>query len=109
MMESIEWIEGTNIGYRMGVDGFYVFCTPVNVIDTYLYFSQLGGHRTSCWEYMVAFLILETMMVGMFCALDILVFYIFFEGVLIPMFIIIGVWGGARRVYASFKFFCILC
>ena len=54
---------------------------------------------------MIAFLILETMMVGMFCALDILVFYIFFEGVLIPMFIIIGVWGGARRVYASFKFF----
>jgi NADH-quinone oxidoreductase subunit M len=56
-------------------------------------------------EYMIAFLILETMMVGMFCALDIIVFYIFFEGVLIPMFLIIGVWGGPRRVYSAFKFF----
>ena len=54
---------------------------------------------------MIAFLVLETMMVGMFCALDMLLFYIFFEGVLIPMFLIIGVWGGARRVYAAFKFF----
>ncbi|MDE2581502.1 MAG: NADH-quinone oxidoreductase subunit M, partial [Rhodospirillales bacterium] len=56
-------------------------------------------------EYMIAFLILETMMVGMFCALDFVVFYIFFEGVLIPMFLIIGVWGGPRRVYSAFKFF----
>jgi NADH:ubiquinone oxidoreductase subunit 5 (subunit L)/multisubunit Na+/H+ antiporter MnhA subunit len=54
---------------------------------------------------MVAFLVLETMMVGMFAALDMLVFYVFFEGVLIPMFLIIGVWGGARRVYAAYKFF----
>jgi NADH-quinone oxidoreductase subunit M len=56
-------------------------------------------------DYMVAFLVLESMMVGMFCALDFVVFYIFFEAVLIPMFLIIGVWGGARRVYAAFKFF----
>jgi NADH-quinone oxidoreductase subunit M len=56
-------------------------------------------------EYMIAFLVLETMMVGMFSALDFIVFYMFFEGVLIPMFLIIGVWGGERRVYASFKFF----
>jgi NADH-quinone oxidoreductase subunit M len=56
-------------------------------------------------EYMIAFLVLETMMVGMFCALDFIVFYVFFEAVLIPMFLIIGVWGGARRVYAAFKFF----
>ena len=54
---------------------------------------------------MIAFLVLETMMVGMFCALDFVVFYMFFEGVLIPMFLIIGVWGGPRRVYAAFKFF----
>ena len=54
---------------------------------------------------MIAFLVLETLMVGMFCALDFVVFYIFFEGVLIPMFLIIGVWGGVRRVYAAFKFF----
>ena len=110
MMESIEWIEGTNIGYRMGVDGISMFfvllstlLTPICILASW----EAIEHRVR--EYMVAFLILETMMVGMFCALDILVFYIFFEGVLIPMFIIIGVWGGARRVYASFKFFCILC
>src|SRR3546814_15903430 len=54
---------------------------------------------------MIAFLVLETLMVGMFCALDLVVFYIFFEGVLIPMFLIIGIWGGGRRVYAAFKFF----
>jgi NADH-quinone oxidoreductase subunit M len=56
-------------------------------------------------EYMIAFLVLETLMVGMFCALDLVVFYVFFEGVLIPMFLIIGIWGGGRRVYAAFKFF----
>src|SRR5262249_48243438 len=56
-------------------------------------------------EYMIAFLVLETLMVGMFCALDMILFYIFFEGVLIPMFLIIGVWGGPRRVYSAFKFF----
>lgn len=56
-------------------------------------------------EYMVAFLVLETMMVGMFAALDFIVFYVFFEGVLIPMFLIIGVWGGKRRVYTAFKLF----
>src|SRR3546814_12485585 len=54
---------------------------------------------------MIAFLVLETLMVGMFCALDLVVFYIFFEGVLIPMFLILGIWGGGRRVYAAFKFF----
>src|SRR5262249_49387998 len=56
-------------------------------------------------EYMIAFLVLETLMVGTFCALDLVLFYLFFEGGLIPMFLIIGVWGGPRRVYASFKFF----
>ena len=54
---------------------------------------------------MIAFLVLETLMVGMFCALDFVLFYVFFEGVLIPMFLIIGVWGGPRRIYAAFKFF----
>ena len=56
-------------------------------------------------EYMIAFLVLETLMIGVFCALDLVLFYLFFEGGLIPMFLIIGVWGGKRRVYASFKFF----
>ena len=56
-------------------------------------------------EYMVAFLVLETLMIGVFCALDLVLFYLFFEGGLIPMFLIIGIWGGKRRIYASFKFF----
>ncbi len=56
-------------------------------------------------EYMIAFLVLETLMIGVFCALDLVLFYLFFEGGLIPMFLIIGIWGGQRRVYASFKFF----
>ena len=56
-------------------------------------------------EYMIAFLVLETLMIGVFCALDLGLFYLFFEGGLIPMFLIIGIWGGPRRVYASFKFF----
>jgi NADH-quinone oxidoreductase subunit M len=67
--------------------------------------SSYGAVNTRVKEYMIAFLVLETLMVGMFCALDMVLFYVFFEGVLIPMFLIIGVWGGARRIYAAFKFF----
>src|SRR6202000_1829329 len=90
----------------MGVDGislFFVllstFLTPICIL------SAWEAIQNRVKEYMIAFLVLETMMVGMFCSLDLVLFYTFFEGVLIPMFIIIGVWGGARRVYASFKFF----
>ncbi len=97
---------GRDINYHMGIDGislFFVllstFLTPICIL------SSWDAFKTRVREYMIAFLVLETMMVGMFCALDLLVFYIFFEGVLIPMFMIIGVWGGARRVYAAFKFF----
>ena len=106
MTESVEWIEGTNIGYRMGVDGISIFFVLLSTLLTPIcILASWEAIENRVREYMIAFLILETMMVGMFCALDLLVFYIFFEGVLIPMFIIIGVWGGARRVYASFKFF----
>src|SRR5262249_59593788 len=73
--------------------------TPICVI------ARWAPITTRVKEYMIAFLVLETMMVGMFCALDFVVFYMFFEGVLIPMYLIIGVWGGPRRVYAAFKFF----
>ena len=106
MTESVEWIEGTNFGYRMGVYGISIFFVLLSTLLTPIcILASWEAIENRVREYMIAFLILETMMVGMFCALDILVFYIFFEGVLIPMFIIIGVWGGARRVYASFKFF----
>ncbi|CAA7625835.1 NADH-quinone oxidoreductase subunit M [Magnetospirillum sp. UT-4] len=106
LKESTTWLPGTNIAYTMGVDGISVwfvllstFLTPICIL------SSIGAVETRVKEYMVSFLVLETMMVGMFCALDMVLFYVFFEGVLIPMFIIIGVWGGARRVYAAFKFF----
>lgn len=106
MVEFTPWMDDFGISYRMGVDGislFFVilstFLTPICILASW------DSIKTHVREYMVAFLVLETLMVGMFCALDIIVFYIFFEAVLIPMYIIIGVWGGARRIYASFKFF----
>src|SRR3989454_6312169 len=104
-VERRPWLAGT-ITYHMGVDGislpFVILTTalmPVCIIASWLPIQ----HRVK--EYMIAFLVLETLMVGTFAALDLVVFYLFFEGGLIPMFLIIGVWGGPRRVYASFKFF----
>lgn len=105
-VDEADWIASLNIGYKVGVDGISVFfvllatfLTPICILSSW----QAVQMRVK--EYMIAFLVLETMMVGMFAALDFVVFYIFFEAVLIPMFLIIGVWGGPRRVYASFKFF----
>ena len=93
-------------GYIMGVDGISMlfvilttFLMPVCILASW----ETVNARLK--EYLVAFLVLETLMIGVFCALDLVLFYLFFEGGLLPMFIIIGVWGGARRVYASFKFF----
>lgn len=105
-VERHEWISGLNIAYHVGVDGISVLfvllttlLTPLCILASW----QSIGDRVK--EYMIAFLILETMMIGMFCALDLVIFYVFFEAVLIPMFLIIGVWGGPRRVYAAFKLF----
>ncbi len=105
-VEQAVWLPGLKIAYHMGIDGISLFfvllstiLTPICVVASWTAITR----RVK--EYMIAFLVLETMMVGMFCALDFVIFYMFFEGVLIPMFLIIGVWGGARRVYAAFKFF----
>jgi len=105
-VEKFEWLPSFNIAYHMGIDGislFFVilstFLTPICVLASW------KAVTTRVKEYMIAFLVLETMMIGTFAALDFMMFYIFFEAVLIPMFIIIGVWGGPRRVYAAFKFF----
>jgi len=95
----------TGLVYKMGVDGFSM---PFVLLTTFLMpFSILAsfGVTKRVKEYMIAFLVLETLMIGVFCALDLVLFYLFFEGGLIPMFLIIGIWGGKRRVYASFKFF----
>jgi NADH-quinone oxidoreductase subunit M len=104
-VEKAPWLGGA-IGYHMGVDGislpFVILTTglmPICIIASW------QAIETRVKEYMIAFLVLETLMVGTFCALDLVLFYLFFEGGLIPMFLIIGVWGGPRRVYASFKFF----
>ncbi len=105
-VEEQAWIPSLGLTYRMGVDGISVLFVLLSTLLTPLcILASWESVKTRVREYMVAFLALETLMVGMFCALDFMLFYVFFEGVLIPMFLIIGVWGGARRVYAAFKFF----
>jgi NADH-quinone oxidoreductase subunit M len=105
MVEESTWLGGS-ISYRMGVDGISVLFVVLTALlmPACIVASKLTV-KQRFKEYMIAFLILETLMIGVFCALDLVLFYVFFEGGLIPMFLIIGVWGGARRVYASFKFF----
>jgi NADH-quinone oxidoreductase subunit M len=104
-LEKRPWLGGA-INYSMGVDGISL---PFVVLTTALMpiciLASWQAIQRRVREYMIAFLVLETLMVGTFCALDLVLFYLFFEGGLIPMFLIIGVWGGPRRVYASFKFF----
>ena len=104
-VEKTAWL-ANGIGYHMGVDGISL---PFVILTTALMpFCILASWKSVTLrvrEYMMAFLFLETLMVGTFSALDLVLFYLFFEGGLIPMFLIIGVWGGPRRVYASFKFF----
>ncbi|MFM2150488.1 MAG: hypothetical protein RLZZ187_2794 [Pseudomonadota bacterium] len=105
-VERAEWLPDFGVAYHMGVDGISVLFVLLSTLLTPLcILASWDSVKMRVREYMVAFLVLESMMVGMFCALDFVVFYIFFEAVLIPMFLIIGVWGGARRVYAAFKFF----
>ena len=102
-VEEHDWILG--LQYKMGVDGISVLFV---LLTTFLMPVTIAA----CWdvevrvkEYMIAFLVLETLMLGVFCALDLVLFYLFFEAGLIPMFLIIGIWGGKDRIYASFKFF----
>jgi NADH-quinone oxidoreductase subunit M len=104
-VEKAAWL-ATGINYHMGVDGISL---PLVILTTAILplciIASWRSVTVRVREYMMAFLILETLMVGTFSALDLVLFYLFFEGGLIPMFLIIGVWGGPRRVYASFKFF----
>ncbi len=104
--EKFDWVPALGIGYHMGIDGISLFFVLLSTLLTPIcILASWDSIKVRVKEYMIAFLVLETFMVGMFCALDLALFYIFFEGVLIPMFLIIGVWGGKRRVYAAFKFF----
>ena len=105
-VERYVWFEGLGISYHMGIDGIsMLFVILTTLLTPICILSAWEAVQDRVKEYMIAFLVLETLMIGTFCALDLFTFYIFFEGVLIPMFLIIGVWGGVRRVYSAFKFF----
>jgi len=104
-VENYFWIN-SGISYHIGIDGISIlliilttFLMPICILASY------ESIKHSIKEYLIAFLILETLMIGVFCSLDLVLFYLFFEGGLIPMFLIIGIWGGDRRVYSTFKFF----
>ena len=105
MVEKLAWLGG-GISYHMGVDGIsMLFVVLTAGLMPFCILASWESIETRVAEYMIAFLVLETMMIGVFCALDLVLFYVLFEAGLIPMFLIIGVWGGKRRIYASFKFF----
>ena len=102
-VEEKEWLLG--LKYKMGVDGISVLFVMLTTFIMPLTILASWEVKTRVKEYMIAFLLLETLMLGVFMALDLVLFYLFFEAGLIPMFLIIGIWGGANRIYASFKFF----
>jgi len=104
-VEDTPWLGG-GIDYRVGVDGISVlFVLLTAFLTPFCILASITSVKKRMLEYMIAFLVLETLMIGVFVSLDLILFYLFFEAVLIPMFIIIGVWGGKNRVYASYKFF----
>ncbi|MGB7242873.1 MAG: NADH-quinone oxidoreductase subunit M [Sulfitobacter sp.] len=103
LKEEAVWLMG--LQYKMGVDGISVLFVMLTTFMMPLVIAASWNVNTRVKEYMIAFLMLETLMLGVFMALDLVLFYLFFEAGLIPMFLIIGIWGGANRIYASFKFF----
>ena len=102
-VEQSPWILG--LTYKLGVDGISVLFVMLTTFLMPLTIAACWTVTTRVKEYMIAFLVLETLMLGVFCALDLVLFYLFFEAGLIPMFLIIGIWGGKERIYAAFKFF----
>ena len=105
MVEQRGWF-GAGLVFKLGVDGIsFPFVLLTAFLMPFCIGASWNAITVRVREYMIAFLVLETLMIGVFCALDLLLFYLFFEGGLIPMFLIIGIWGGKRRIYASFKFF----
>jgi NADH-quinone oxidoreductase subunit M len=107
-VERADWVNlgGFQFTYHMGIDGISLFFVLLSTLLTLLSIvSAWEVIQFRVKEFMIAFLVLETLMVGIFCALDFVLFYMFFEGVLVPMFLIIGVWGGPNRIYSAFKFF----
>ena len=104
-VEDKEWLRGF-VNYKVGIDGISIlfillttFITPLSIISI----NNSISFRLK--EFLIAILVMESLMIGVFCSLDLIIFYLFFEGGLIPMFLIIGIWGGSRRIYSAFKFF----
>ena len=102
-VEDRPWILGLH--YKMGVDGISILFVMLTTFLMPITIAACWNVETRVKDYMIAFLLLETLMLGVFCALDLMLFYVFFEAGLIPMFLIIGIWGGKDRIYAAFKFF----
>ncbi|MDE3060794.1 MAG: NADH-quinone oxidoreductase subunit M, partial [Pseudomonadota bacterium] len=105
-VEKVEWVRGLGINYYLGIDGISLFMVllttllmPICILCSWESITQRVR------AFMVCFLLLESMVIGVFCALDAFMFYLFFEGMLIPMYLIIGIWGGKQRIYAAYKFF----
>ena len=104
-VENRSWISGF-INYKVGIDGISILFIVLSTLITPLCIVSVNKTiNTKLKEFLIAILIMESLMIGVFCSLDLVIFYLFFEGGLIPMFLIIGIWGGARRVYSAFKFF----
>lgn len=105
-VENNSWLQSFGLRYHIGIDGISLFFVLLSVFLTPIcILASWESIQTRVKEYMIAFLVLETLMIGTFVALDTILFYVFFEGVLLPMFLIIGIWGGRDRIYASYKFF----
>ena len=99
------WLQGF-INYKIGIDGISILFVILTTFITPLCIISVNSNiKNRLKDFLVAILLMETMMIGVFCSLDLVIFYLFFEDGLIPMFLIIGIWGGERRVYAAFKFF----
>ena len=106
LVEHHPWLKGFNSAYHVGIDGISIlFVLLTAFLMPLVILASWRGIQARVKEYMISFLLLETAMLGTFCALDLILFYLFFEVVLIPMYLIIGIWGGERRLYATFKFF----
>jgi len=104
-VEEKNWMEGF-INFQLGIDGISIlFILLTTFIAPICIFSGIHSIRFKLKEFLIAILVMETLMLGVFCSLDLVIFYLFFEGGLIPMFLIIGIWGGPKRVYSAFKFF----
>ena len=106
LVEKAPWLAGIGISYYMGIDGISLWFVLLSALLTVVVVvGSWYSVNTRVKEYMIAFLVMDTLMIGVFCAIDAILFYLFFEAILIPMYLIIGIWGHTRRIYAAFKFF----